>query len=229
MFPALLAALPGILTAGKGLYDMFGHHKNPADGAINELDQIPGKVKPYYDPYMTAGKDSLDKLKGEYDTLTSNPGGKYNDLVSGYKQSPGYANTLREALGASDAGAARGGSLGSAMHQQNNAEVAGNVADKDFENYVKNVLGLYGTGITGNEGIEKQGYDASTGYGNLVGNVGGQKGAYRYMGDVSTNKGNSQNWGNVVGGFGTALQGYNDTNATQSLMNWLKSHQTGGQ
>jgi len=72
-------------------------HRDPEKEANKYLDQIPGQSKELYDPYMNAGKESLDKLKTYYDQLMNNPGETFNKLGEGYKQSPGYAATLREA------------------------------------------------------------------------------------------------------------------------------------
>lgn len=229
MWPALMAAVPGILSAGKGIWDSFGHHKNPATAANHQLDQTAGQVKPYYDPYINAGRDSLNTLKDQYGQLTNDPAAKLNQFGAGYKQSPGYANTLREALAGSDAASARGGSLGTPMHQQNSAEVGGDVANKDYEEYLNHVIGLYGQGLQGNQGLENQGYGASTDYGNLLANINQQKANFNYAGQAGQNQQNATNFNNISGGLAQGMQGYNDYNSTQNLMNWLKQNQRGGQ
>lgn len=221
MLQALLAAAPGIFAAGKGIWDSVHKSKNPSDAANNTLQQTPGMVKPYYDPYINAGKDSLDTLIKQYNDLTNNPGGKYDELGAGYKQSPGYANTLREALAGSDAAAARGGTLGTPMHGQNNATVAGDVANKDFEAYLNHVMSLYGQGLSGNADINKNGQSASESFGNIVGSVNNQVAQNQYTGQQDRNTQQSANWNNIAQGAGNAVSGYNQN---QDLMAWAKAH-----
>ena len=56
------------------------------------------------------------------------------------------------------------GVSGTYGHQQLGAEAAGNVASQDFEKYLQHVLGLNTQGLEGEQGLEKQGYDANTDY-----------------------------------------------------------------
>ena len=92
---------------------MFGgHQQNPADKAMPYLNQIPGQVQPYYQPYQEAGKSSLADLQQRYKQMLENPGEIYNKLGEGYKQSPGYENTLRNAMAGANNAAALGGGGG---------------------------------------------------------------------------------------------------------------------
>lgn len=92
-----------------------GHNTNPATGAINYLDQIPGQ---YTNPDM------------------------YNTIESQYKQSPGYQFKLRNAMTAGDNAAGSGGMLGSGQHQFLNAETANGLASQDFNDYWNRRMGL---------------------------------------------------------------------------------------
>ena len=229
MWPALLAAAPGIASAFGGVAGLFGnHHKtNPATAANAELNKISGQVKPYYDPYINAGRGALSDLQQRYQQQLNNPGELYNQLGAGYKESPGYANTMRAALtGVGNANAA-GGTLGTPMHQQNAAETAGNVANKDFESYLNHIFGLYGQGLEGEQGLNTQGYDASSSMGNILGSVTGQRAQNAFTGQQGENAGRAQNWSNIFGGLQGANQGYNNYNQTQNLMDWLKANQLG--
>ncbi|TAL08461.1 MAG: hypothetical protein EPO02_12790 [Nitrospirae bacterium] len=229
MLGALFSALPGLISAGGGLAGLFGGHgKNPTDVANKYLNQIPGQMKPYYDPYMNAGRDSLETLKGQYGNLVNNPGELYNKLGAGYQESPGYANKLKAALQASTNAQAAGGMLGTPAHAESSADIAGNVANQDFEQYLNHVMGLYGQGLAGNQTLETQGQNASQDYGNLVGNVLGQKAQYGYAGQAGKNLQNNNNWSGIAGGLAGANQGYNNYMQNQNLMNWLKSQGQGG-
>ncbi len=208
----IMALINGAISAGKGIGGLFGqgHGKNPSDVANKDLNQISGQVKPYYDPYINAGKGALNTLQDQYGQLTNDPGKKFADLGAGYKQSPGYQAALREALsGATNAAAmGQGGGLGTYGHEQLAAGAAGDVANKDYEQYINHIMKLYDTGLSGEGDLNEQGFNASKGYADVLGQVGGQKAAYDYSGQDWKNKNNSQDWTNILSGLGEGAGGY---------------------
>lgn len=212
MFQALLAALPGIMSAAGGLSGLFGNKNkgNPADAANRYLDQIPGQMNPYYQPYMDAGKGALGKLTGEYGNTIDDPNSIYNKLAEGYKESPGYAFKLKQALGAGQNASAAGGMLGTPQDVQQQSQIGHDIADQDFEKYMERMNGIYNRGLQGEEGINQKGFDASTGYGNMLGSILGQKGMNAFTGQQGQNQANQANWSNFFGGIGQGVQGYND-------------------
>ena len=209
-------ALAGLFGGGaQALSGLFGlGHKskgsNPAYAANKELNQIPGQIKPYYDPYINAGKESLGTLQNQYGQLSNDPGKRFAELGAGYKESPGYQATLREALAGANNAAAMGGGggLGTPGHQQYAAQAAGDVANQDYEQYLNHIMDLYGKGLGGEQNLETQGYGASTGYGDVLGQIGGQKANYAAAGQDWKNQRNQQNWSNLFGGLGQAGSSY---------------------
>lgn len=191
------------------LSSSFGR-RNPEKEANRYLDKIPGQTKPLYDPYMNAGKESLDKLKTYYDQLMNNPGETFNKLGEGYKQSPGYAATLREALsGANNAAAlGSGGGLGAYGHQELAAGAAGDVANKDYEQYIKHVLGLNKQGVEGQQTLEDQGYDATKGYADVLNSTANAQGTNAANAASGQNQRSGKNWSNLFGFLGGAGAGY---------------------
>lgn len=211
MFPmmALAGMIPGIASAAGGLFGMFGKkNKNPADAANGYLDQIPGQVNPYYQPYMDAGKGALNTLQGQYGNLLNNTGDVYNKLAGGYKESPGYQFALKQALGAGQNSSAAGGMLGTPADQQQQMGIAQDLSSKDFGNYMQNQMGLYGAGLSGMGNINQMGFDASTGYGNMLGSILGQKAQNAFSGQAGMNQGRQQNMNDIFGGIGGAASGY---------------------
>lgn len=208
MLPALIAALPGIISAAGGVASMFGHHKNPADEANNYLDQIPGAMNPYYQPYMNAGNNALNKLTGEYGSALDDPNSIYNKLAQGYKESPGYQAKLKAALSAGTNASASGGMLGTPQDVQQHEQIAHDITDQDFQDYLNHMTGIYNKGLEGTQGIENQGFGANTSYGNMIGSVLGQKGQNAYTGTAGENQARSQNWANIISGLGSALTGF---------------------
>lgn len=196
--------LGAIGKIGGGLFGMFGPKgKSPSNAANQYLDQIPGQMDPYYRPYINAGKDSLEKLKGQYGDLIDNPGDKYANLGAGYKESPGYQYKLQQALGAQANAQARGGMLGTQQDQTYAMQTANDIASQDFNDYMDRVLGLYGTGLKGEQGLEEQGYDASTNFGNAIGSIYGQKGRNAYDEQQAKNKARAKAYQDILKGVGS--------------------------
>lgn len=222
MLGGLLAALPGLGSLAGGLFGLFGKKKNPMDEANKYLNQIPGQMQPYYQPYQQAGLDTLKQLQGEYGKLLGDPNAMYNKFAEGYKESPGYQFKLKQALGAGNNAAAAGGFAGSPEHEQLSMQTANDIASQDFNNYLSQIAGLYGQGLQGTQGLENQGYGANTDYANMLGQLLGQQGKMAYEGANAANTASGQNWGNIFGGLGQIGSGLNSYNKQQDLMNYLK-------
>ncbi len=216
---ALMGMLGGLGSAAGGIAGLFGNkNKNkPATAANQYLDQIPGAMNPYYQPYMDAGKGALGSLQGEYGSALNDPNAIYNKLAGGYKESPGYQFKLKSALGAGQNASASGGMLGTPQDVQQQEQIGHDISDQDFEKYMQHMSGIYNRGLEGEEGINKQGFDASTGYGNMLGSILGQKGKMAYEGANAANTAKGQNWSNIFSGLGSAATGYSSGDMMQQL------------
>lgn len=197
-----------------------GTNKNPADAANSYLDQIPGQMNPYFQPYIDQGRQSGDRLNTQYDQMTQNPGEFFNQISSGYKQSPGYQYKLQQALSAGQNASAAGGQLGTPQDQQQQMGLANDIASKDYEDYINHILGIFGQGQQGQQEFQKQGFGASTQYGENLANVTGQKAQNAYAGQAGENARRSQNWSNLAqigaalagGGFGGGAGAFGGSN-----------------
>ncbi len=211
----------GLAQAGGGLWNLFGNHTNPADVANKKISQIPGKTQQYYQPYMDAGKGALSDLQNQYKDLLG--GNTQNALGENYKESPGYKFKLQQAMQQGGAAAARGGYLGTPMDQQNSMDTAEGIAGQDYDNYIKNQLGLYGLGLSGEQGLNQQGYDANKGMADTWGNTLSQMGAYDYAGQAGKNASQASGISSLLSGLGTAgasyLGGPGGAGGWQALMN----------
>lgn len=134
---------------------------NPADAGMGYLDQVPGTISPYYQPYIDAGQQSLSTLMGQYNNLLNDPGAVMNNAAKGFNQSPGYQFQYNQAMNASNGAAAAGGFLGTSNHQGDASARASNLANQDYYNYMGNALNMYNTGLSGMGGINQMGYGAS--------------------------------------------------------------------
>jgi hypothetical protein len=184
---------------------------NPADSGMKYLDQIPGTISPYYQPYVNAGQNSLSTLMNQYNTLLTNPGQTMNMLGSGFQQSPGYQFQMNQGMNAANSAAAAGGMLGTGAHQVNSANIASNLANQDYYNYLNKTLGLYGQGLSGTEGLNQMGYGASNELAqSLAGNLMNQAGM-AYSGTQNQNQANADQYGRLmgliggIGGIGSGL------------------------
>lgn len=191
-------------TAAGGLAGLFGvgQGKNPGDVANGYINQIPGKTQPYYQPYMDAGKGALSDLQNQYGDLTS--GKTQNKLGETYHESPGYKWKLQQALAAGNNASAAGGMLGTPQHQQYSQGTAEGLANQDYNDYMNNQIGLYNTGIHGQEGINQMGYDANKGMADTWGNTLSQQGVYGYGGQNGKNESRSSALTNLFSGLGGA-------------------------
>ena len=199
------------LTAGgsgaaKGIWDMFGKSPNPANAANQQLDQIPGTIKPYYDPYINAGNQALPGYQQMIEEMMKNPQDIINRLGSGYKESPGFQFRKNQALTGIGNAAAAGGMAGSPEHQQQAGQLAENLSSEDYEKYMNHVLQMLGGGVTGEEGLVKQGYGASNDLATSLAQILGQKAQYGFAGQAgqNTDKARMQK---LFSGLGTAAFG----------------------
>lgn len=197
----------GAAGIGGGLYNLFSGGPGIAKEANKYLNQIPGAMQPYYQPYMNAGQNAMGQLMGQYGQLTGSTGDVYNKLAGGYKESPGYQTALKQAMNAVSNQAAAGGMAGSPQAQLQSADVAGGLAQKDFGDYMSRMMGLYGTGLSGLSNINQLGFDASTGYGNMLGSLLGQQAQYGAMEKAMQNQKRGQGMGQLFGGLGTLAAG----------------------
>lgn len=179
--------------AGLGLeaYGAFGHKKDPFAGANEYMNQIPDQMGKYMDPYINAGRGSMDMLQGQYGNLLNDPGGMLNKMGSSYHQSPGFQFALQQALQGSGHAAAAGGMAGTPQHEQQNMQLATNLGNQDYNNYLDRTLGLYGKGLSGEEGMTDRGFNASQNMANQIAQMLAQQAQMKFSSDASRNQGRS--------------------------------------
>jgi hypothetical protein len=170
------------------LSSLFSGGNNPADAAMPYLDKIPGETKPYLDPFFEAGKNVLPDLTKQYGLLTSDPGALMNKLGASYQQSPGFQQALKEALTAGSHAAAAGGMAGTPAHQFTSMDTATGLANKDYNDWLSKVLGMYGTGISGEQDMSHQGLQAGTSLADIIAQTLSQQAGYSYAGQAAKNQ-----------------------------------------
>lgn len=178
-----------------------GGGSNPMDEANKYLNQIPGVAHQGYDDYINAGKDASGKTKSKYEELMGDPTGFINKLMEGYKPSEGYQfqkEQLTKELGNT---AAAGGIAGTPQDQMNQGEGVQKLLSGDMQQFLKNVLGVFDTGLEGEEGIAGRGYDASGKLTDALGGALNQQGGLAFQNAQQKNSDKNSLWSM----FGKAL------------------------
>ncbi len=147
--------------------DLF-NREDPARDANRYLKNIPGVGHQGYDPYINSGKRAGSLLEGEYGKLMK-PTSFIDDIMKNYEMSKGAQYERGELGRGIGATAAAGGYAGTPEHQKYYGEMAQNLMSKDQQQYLQNALGVYGTGLTGEQDIYGKGYDATDKLTDLLG------------------------------------------------------------
>jgi hypothetical protein len=194
------SVFPGWGTAiGAGLGALSGLFGNDEEENTNKLlDQIPDQLKQYIMPYITAGQGALPGLQKEYGNLVSNPNDIISRIGSGYKQSPGYQWRLNQGENSINNAAAAGGMAGTAQHQQQAGELATNLASQDYNDYMTNALGLYGTGLEGEKGLATLGANSGSDLGTSLSNLLQGKAGLNYARGATKNQMNSDLFSSIL-------------------------------
>jgi hypothetical protein len=188
------------------LTGMFGF-SNPANAAMPYLNGIQGQISPYYQPYIDAGKNSLNPLMGQYNSLISDPGARMNQIGAGFDQSPGYRFNLQQALQGSNSAAGAGGMLGSPMHQQQSATLAHNLANQDYGDYMNRATGYYNQGLGGMNNMANMGMNAGNELAQALANIQMSQAGMAYSGQNNQNAANQNMLGNLIG-LGGAISSF---------------------
>jgi len=193
----------GGMMAGAGLGSMLAPWHNPASGASDIISQIPGAIGGYYDPYMNAGKQSLPILQQQYGNLVNDPGGMLNRIGGGFQQSPGFKFALDQALQGAGHAAAAGGMAGTPQHEQQNMNIATQLGNQDYYNWLNQATGMYNTGLGGFGGLAGMGFNASKSMADQIAQAMAAQAKLEYEGQNAANQHSGGGWGSLLGGLGT--------------------------
>lgn len=151
-------ALGGL--AGGLLGGLFGGDSGP--GADDFLSKIPDELKPYLEPYSKAGIGAMGDLQKQYGGLMSDPAGFMQHLGSQYQQSPGLHFAIQQALQGAGHSAALGGMAGSPAAQQQSQQLATNLGQQDYYNWLNKAMGVYGQGLSGEQNLANMGLEGGS-------------------------------------------------------------------
>lgn len=186
--------------------NMFGG-KNPADSAMPYINQIPGQTHQYFDPYIQAGKNQLPGLSDQYSQLMNDPGGRMNKIGESFHESPGFKFAMQQALQGGNHAAAAGGMAGSPQHEQQNMQLATDLGNQEYNNWMQNAMGMYGEGLHGSQGMANQGQQAGQSMADMIAQTLAQQGNLAFNGQQQQNQNRHDMWGNAFKIGGAALGG----------------------
>ena len=146
-------------------------YEDPQHAANKYLKQIPGQLHEQYDPYTQMGQRTMGNLEGQYgqmmgqydplqqqySQLMNDPAAMLAHLGSGFTESPQYQWEYGQAEQGINNAMQAGGMTGSPEHQQRESDMASHMANKYYQDYMKNVMGLYGKGLQGESNLFGQG------------------------------------------------------------------------
>ncbi len=132
----------------------------------------------------------------------NDPGALFNKFAAGYKPSPGYDFMQKQGQGAAMNAAAAGGMAGSPQHQQNATQISEDIANQDFYNYLSRIMGMYGMGLQGEQGLSTSGLAASMGLVEDLASIMAQQAEMARRNAQENNQRSDQGWADIFGGIG---------------------------
>jgi hypothetical protein len=176
---------------------------NPADAAMPYLNQIPEQTEKFQQPWFQAGQNALPILQNQYDALLNSPGKKMNAIGEDFQQSPGFQFAMQQALQGGNHAAAAGGMAGSPQHEQQNMQLATNLGNQEYNNWLQNALGLYGAGLSGEQGLSMQGQQAGQNMADTRAQTLAQQANLQFQGQRQQNQNKNDLWGSIAKGIGS--------------------------
>lgn len=192
-----------------GLFDSIGNiangiygmsQDNPADSGMKYLDQIEGKGRNLLNPYIQAGLQMMPELQKQFGNLMNNPGGFLNTLGQGFQSSPGFDFQKNQAIDSANRVAAAGGMLGTPAEQQQIANTVNGLANQDYYNWLDRSTGLYNRGLSGAEGINQMGFNASSKLAQMIADALTSQSSLAYAGQQIKNQNDSSGFGDLISG-----------------------------
>lgn len=167
---------------------LFSTGRNPADKAMLYLQQIPGAVQPYYQPYIDAGQNAGAEAGSMYSRMGNDPMQYLQELMNGYNPSEGYKAKESRLLDIAHNTAAAGGYAGLPYDEEQRASMVSALMSDDMQQWLNNVLGVQDMGLSGQQHLADQGFQASTGYGDILGGSLNQQGGLAFQGQQQRNQ-----------------------------------------
>lgn len=169
------------------LSDFFHGGKDPSKAAQKYLDQIPGQAHQGYDQYANQGHQADTDLWARFSEMLNNPNKLYDTFASGYKPSEAYQQRSKELTTAVNNAAGAGGIGGTPAHQAEIGKGIEGLLSKDQGDYIDKIAGIFGQGLSGEQGVSNRGYDATKSLTDILTQALSEQGGLAYKGQESRN------------------------------------------
>ncbi|MES2218971.1 MAG: hypothetical protein V4501_11235 [Pseudomonadota bacterium] len=179
--------------------------KTPASAAMPYIQQIPGAVSPFYNPYIQSGLSANKQLSQAGNQMMTDPAGMYNSVASGYQTSPYAQNQITQETRAMNNSAAAGGFVGTPYNQAQVGQMAQGITSKDENEYMNSVMGLYHMGLLDDQDLDNLGFQASGRMADVTGNTLNTEGGLAFANQSEQNQMSRNRMGNILGLGGMGL------------------------
>lgn len=196
--------LPAANVPNQNPWENFGFFKKDKS-ANSYLDKIPGTIKPYFNPYIESGGDAYNTMNPILDQMTKDPAAFLDAMMKNYEPSKGYQMKLDQMKKAAGNTAAAGGMRGSLGDISNEAKLTDMLMGEDMQQWLQNVFGIQGRGLSGESHIFDTGYDASKSLAGDLSNILGTQGQLAFQRQRDKDKQSSDLWSGITGLAGAAI------------------------
>lgn len=198
-----------------GFFDSIfggGDMEDPSAAASSYFEQIPGRVTPYYQPFIESGKQASDVANPIYNRMAQDPSEFLNAMMRNYSPSEGYKFKEKYLGQKLKNTAAEGGYAGTPHSQLEQGDLINGLLGGDMQQFLQNLMGIQGGGLQGQENRIGRGYEASGGLANILGGNLAQQGNLAYQGAAQRNKNSmdtrSQNFNFLNGLINSGVNAY---------------------
>ena len=171
------------------LSSIFGGGKknNPANAAMPYLNQIGPMAEKNLNPYIEQGQQASGQNLGKYQGMVNDPANFLAELRASYSPSEGYKFRQDKYQKAAEGAAAAGGFRGTSSDQAAQAALVQGLLGEDEGAYLDRLMGILGTGLSGNEMAAQRGFGASGALTDAMGSALGAQASAAYKGQENQN------------------------------------------
>ncbi len=199
---------------GTGVGDLWmsqqPNYSSAFDAYRQDLQQIPGIGKQYYNPYISHGLNAMNQYGQMSSTMASNPTQDIANIMSHYQASPQYKNQMAAMQTGANNAAAAGGTLGTGAEQSQVMKAAQGLSANDMQQYLNNALGVQGQGMSGLQDMSHLGYGASSSLAQMLAQNQRDLGAVDYGGRAATITGDREKMQAEAAAMQQAGKGFDD-------------------
>ena len=192
------------------MFGTGGTWQNPADAAMPYLQQIPGVIQPYYQPYIDTGLNSMNQYYNNASMWATPQGAQnnYDAIAAGYTSSPYtqyQTDQMTQAMGQS---AAASGQAGTPAQQAALAQQVNNINSAAEQNYINTILRQQQMAQSNLGDLTHLGYNSSDTLASALSRNLSAESALAYAGAANQNRHNMQQgnmWSSIFGMGANAL------------------------